>query len=153
MMTPAEIQQRVMLLSQQAFGRPFDHQATFNARLKTTGGRYFTHSHHLEFNPKMAALPEFDGIIKHELVHYHLHLQHQGYRHRDRDFKQLLAAVGGARYAPKLAVTTAPKPKRLWRYQCCNGHVLTRQRRIQVDKYRCGQCHGTLRLLGEVPNS
>ena len=136
MMTPAELQQRVMLLSQQVFGRPFQHQATFNTRLKTTGGRYFTHSHDLEFNPKMAALPEFDGIIKHELVHYHLHLQHKGYRHRDRDFKQLLATVGGVRYAPKLAGTTATKPKHLWRYQCCNGHVLTRQRRIQVDKYR-----------------
>lgn len=153
MMTPAELQQRVMLLSQQVFGRPFQHQATFNARLKTTGGRYFTHSHDLEFNPKMAALPEFDGIIKHELVHYHLHLQHKGYRHRDRDFKQLLATVGGARYAPKLLAKTATRPKYLWLYQCCNGHVLTRQRLIQVDKYRCGQCHGTLRLLGEVPHS
>ena len=150
MMTPAALQQHVQDLSQAVFGRPFEHQATFNARLKTTGGRYLTHSHELEFNPKMAALPEFDGIIKHELVHYHLHLQHKGYRHRDRDFKQLLAAVGGARYAPRLVPTTPVKPQHYWRYQCCHGHVIVRQRRIQVDKYRCGKCHGTLRLLGEV---
>ena len=33
------------------FQKPFLHQATFNRRLKTTGGRYHLASHHLDFNP------------------------------------------------------------------------------------------------------
>lgn len=150
MMTPEALQQRVQTLSQTFFGRPFRHQATFNSRLKTTGGRYLLQTHHLEFNPKMADLPAFDGIIKHELVHYHLHLSGSGYRHSDQAFKQLLNQVGGARFAPRL---TPPKPSRpRWTYRCLNGHVIVRQRRIQVEKYRCGQCQAHLEFIGEVRN-
>lgn len=36
-----------------------------------------------------------ERIIKHELCHYHLHLRGMGYKHRDADFKTLLAQVGG----------------------------------------------------------
>lgn len=150
MMTQQQLQQHVMTLSQQVFGLPFRHQATFNARLKTTGGRYFTQSHNLEFNPKMVALPEFDGIIKHELVHYHLHLQQRGYRHRDLEFKRLLDQVSGVRFAPRLMPCSAPQQR--WHYVCSNGHHLTRLRRIQVAKYRCGACGGTIRLVGEIHN-
>ena len=49
---------------------------------------------HLDFNPKMANRAEFDGIILHELVHYHLYDQQRGYKHKDREFKDLLAQVG-----------------------------------------------------------
>ncbi len=47
----------------------------------------------LDFNPKLFAVypaSVTDGIIKHELVHYHLYDHHRGYQHRDHDFKQLL---------------------------------------------------------------
>lgn len=53
----------------------------FNRRLRTTGGRYVLLTHNLEINPLM--IEEFDeqnliGVIKHELVHYHNHIQGQG---------------------------------------------------------------------------
>ena len=40
-------------------------------------------------------MEELIGIIKHELCHYHLHLEGKGYQHRDKDFKELLKKVGG----------------------------------------------------------
>ncbi|MGO1337797.1 MAG: SprT-like domain-containing protein, partial [Leuconostoc fallax] len=73
-MTNDELQNLVQKISQQDFKRSFKHQAMFNARLRTTGGRYILKTHNLEFNPKMISVPEFEAIIKHELVHYHLHL-------------------------------------------------------------------------------
>ncbi|MFP3491042.1 SprT family protein, partial [Staphylococcus sp. SIMBA_130] len=76
----------------------FRHKAMFNARLKTTGGRYMLRSHNLEFNQKHYdefGQDELIGIIKHELCHYHLHLQKKGYKHQDKDFKRLLKDVGG----------------------------------------------------------
>ncbi|RHF41988.1 SprT family protein, partial [Lactiplantibacillus plantarum] len=102
-MTDLELQQLVATISMRDFHRPFQHRAYFNARLRTTGGRYQLASHDIDINPKM--LTDFDeatliGVIKHELCHYHLHLTKRGYRHRDADFKRLLAQVGGSRYAP-----------------------------------------------------
>ena len=38
-MTDEELQRLVEQLSLTAFQRPFTHQATFNRRLRTTGGR------------------------------------------------------------------------------------------------------------------
>ena len=99
-MTNQELQARVEAISMSAFHQPFNHQAVFNARLRTTGGRFYPATMNLDFNPKIFALypsDVTDGIIKHELVHYHLFAQHRGYQHRDHDFKQLLAAVGGSR--------------------------------------------------------
>ncbi|KAI3472599.1 hypothetical protein Pfo_031361 [Paulownia fortunei] len=97
----------------------------------------------------MANLPMFEQIIKHELVHYHLHLAHKGYRHKDTDFKVLLSQVGGARYAPDIGQRQATKHLAL---SMRNGHDIFRQRRFQVGRYRCGQCGARLMLLGEVLN-
>lgn len=102
-MTNEQLQKLTEQLSQQCFHQPFRHRAVFNRRLRTTGGRYHLGDHHIDINPLM--LEEFDEenlkrVILHELCHYHLHLAGRGYRHRDRDFKQLLQAVGGSRYAP-----------------------------------------------------
>lgn len=130
----------VKWLSLEKFNRAFTHKASFNSRLRTTGGRFFPKDCHLDFNPKMAQLPEFDKIILHELTHYHLYIQKRGYHHQDAEFKQLLKAVGGLRYAPAL---TCPK----WRYVCENcGSIYPRQRKIDPKKYRCGRCHGKLNL-------
>lgn len=98
-MTNQELQNLVERWSQESFGRPFLHQAVFNRRLKTTGGRYHLGDHHIDINPLM--LEEYDlatlkQVVLHELCHYHLHLTGQGFGHRDRDFKALLMQVGGA---------------------------------------------------------
>ena len=92
-MTDEELQRLVEQLSLTAFQRPFTHQATFNRRLRTTGGRYLLATHNIEINPRMitAGQDALAGIIKHELCHYHLHLTGKGYMHRDHDFKVLLA--------------------------------------------------------------
>ena len=86
--------------------KPFQHEAYFNGRLKTTGGRYHLSDHHLDFNPHLLAefgVDTFIQIIKHEFCHYHLHLAGKGYRHRDPEFQKLfLAATGGLRYAPSM---------------------------------------------------
>src|SRR5699024_8863635 len=95
-----ELQEFVQIISEKYFNKPFNHQAKFNPRLRTTGGRYHLKSHDLDFNPKILetfGIEIFEGIVKHELCHYHLHLENKGYRHRDREFKELLEKVGGLR--------------------------------------------------------
>lgn len=105
LMTDQALQTLVEKISIVFFQKPFLHQATFNRRLKTTGGRYHLASHHLDFNPTVFlkyGQEELEKVIKHELCHYHLHLAGKGYQHKDKDFKELLAKTGGARYAPPL---------------------------------------------------
>lgn len=148
-MTDAELQQLVEQISLTAFQRPFKHRATFNHRLRSSGGRYLLASHDIQLNPKM--LTDFDqatlvGVIKHELCHYHLHLTGRGYQHRNPDFKCLLAAVGGSRYAP------APKQPRVttqrYVYQCQRcGQLYRRKRRMNPARYRCGRCRGPIKLV------
>ena len=46
-------------------------------------------------------LETFRKIVRHELCHYHLYFQGKGYKHADRDFKDLLAKVDGLRYRPQ----------------------------------------------------
>ncbi|KRN27209.1 hypothetical protein IV38_GL000701 [Lactobacillus selangorensis] len=121
----------------------------FNNRLKTTGGRYHLQDHHIDINPKMYqvfGMPVLVGIIKHELCHYHLHLTGRGYRHRDRDFKQLLKQVGGSRYAPALPTTKAKQPTYLYICTEC-GQRYTRHRRMNTRRYVCGKCRGKLRQV------
>lgn len=104
-MSNEELQQWIERISLSSFGVPFRHKASFNGRLTTTGGRYFTKSHNIEINPQQLAIhghEETEKIIKHELCHYHLHLAKRGYMHRDADFKSLLAKVGGSRYCQTL---------------------------------------------------
>jgi SprT-like protein len=150
MMRQNELQEEVESLSLIWFGRPFVHEARFNSRLRTTGGRYLLDSHDLEFNPKQLeyyGYEEFIGIIKHELCHYHLHLQKKGYRHGDRDFKEWLKRVGGSRHCKLIPGTKNSKTSR-HRYQCVKcGRIYERQRRIDVARYVCGKCKGRLKRL------
>ncbi|MEL5940976.1 SprT family protein, partial [Tetragenococcus halophilus] len=46
-MTEDELQLLVEKISIQFFNKPFLHQAFFNQRLQTTGGRYHASDHHL----------------------------------------------------------------------------------------------------------
>ncbi|WP_270182822.1 SprT family protein [Alkalihalobacillus sp. CinArs1] len=143
------LQLMVEKTSLESFGLPFLHEATFNPRLRTTGGRYLLRSHNLEFNPKHYEEYGFDeliGIIKHELCHYHLHLQGKGYKHKDRDFKALLNRVGGSRYCQAVpGQRRTEKIKHI--YQCSNCKTsYKRKRRIDTARFVCGKCRGKLLL-------
>ncbi|MUT67624.1 SprT family protein [Paenibacillus sp. NEAU-GSW1] len=150
-MSDDSLQQWVERVSLESFGLPFLHRATFNRRLKATGGRYFTKSHHIEISPhqlEVFGIEETEKIIKHELCHYHLHIRKRGYRHRDSDFKILLAKVGGSRYCQSLPERSERKPAP-FRYKlvCHNcGTEYMRRRRLDPAKYACGKCRGKLFL-------
>lgn len=147
-MNDEQLQKMVEDISLTWFFRPFRHRARFNHRLRTSGGRYLLHSHDIECNPKhleMYGEEELIRIIKHELCHYHLHLEGRGYRHRDRDFQQLLERVGGSRFCRPV-----DKPqKRPFKYQlvCTNCEMVYRRKKwMDPGKYRCGKCRGVLRI-------
>lgn len=148
-MEQSELQQLVEDISSKYFNRPFVHEARFNNRLKTTGGRYLLGSHDLEFNPKQLevnGLDAFVGIIKHELCHYHLHLLGRGYRHRDQDFKQLLKRVGGSRYCQVIpGQRRQEQVKYIYLCKKC-GQQYPRKRKVDTRKFGCGLCRGKLIL-------
>ncbi|PFA68627.1 SprT family protein [Bacillus sp. AFS015802] len=151
-MTNAELQQLVEKISMQSFKKPFLHKAYFNPRLRTTGGRYMLGSHDIDINRKYLdehGMDELIGIIKHELCHYHLHIEGKGYKHGDRDFKNLLNKVGGPRHCSSLS--SASRRSRVLVYVCNTcGLNFQRRRRINTSKYVCGRCRGKLRLVKEV---
>jgi len=148
-MRDAELQQWVERISLEWFGRPFLHQATFNPRLRSTGGRYFPATHHIEISLRHLEAfgpGEVERIIKHELCHYHLHLTNKGYRHRDRDFRELLERVGGTRYCRPAVPNARPRG---WRYLLvCRdcGMEYRRKKRMNPAKYVCGRCRGRLSI-------
>ncbi|MBO8171646.1 MAG: SprT family protein [Bacillaceae bacterium] len=147
-MNDQELQRLVERISRESFGKPFRHRAYFNPRLRTTGGRYLLSTHHIEINPGQYAVygeEELINIIKHELCHYHLHLEGKGYRHRDRDFKELLQQVGGTRYCKQVN----PPKIRAFKYEliCTEcGMSYKRKKRMDPKRYRCGKCRGKLML-------
>ena len=141
----------VQLVSQEDFGRPFKHQAQWNNRLRSTGGRFFPKDGHLDFNPKVyqeLGLDIFRKIVRHELCHYHLYFEGRGYQHKDQDFKELLKEVDGLRFVPSLPHTTN---KAKWHYQCqyCQQGY-QRKRRIDIKRYRCGICRGQLIQINQT---
>ncbi|RFU67374.1 SprT family protein [Peribacillus saganii] len=149
-----QLQQLTEEISIKYFQRLFRHHATFNPRLRSTGGRYLLISHNIEINKKYfeeLGMDELIGIIKHELCHYHLHIENKGYKHRDRDFKELMQEVGAPRFCNPLTSTKARKPGAIWIYQCTScGQQFTRRRRINTSKYVCGRCKGKLSLLDQL---
>ncbi|MBO1910172.1 SprT family protein, partial [Microvirga sp. 3-52] len=105
-MTNEELQTPVKIISNDVFKKPFLHQAAHNPRLRTTGGRYMLADHSIEINPlvfKVHGMNELVGVIKHELCHYHLHLEGKGYKHRDEDFRKLLHETSSPRFCKPLA--------------------------------------------------
>lgn len=132
-------------LSLEYFHKPFKDEVRFNSRLRTTGGRYIPIKRVIELNPKYAIemdQAEFIGIIKHELCHYHLHIEGKGYKHGDKEFKDLLKATGSPRYCKPL-----PSTKKQYKYvYVCTGckQIYKRIRRVDVRKYRCGRCRGKI---------
>ncbi len=146
----SQLQRWVEEISRTKFGKPFLHKAFFNPRLRSTGGRYLLRTHNLEFNPSQLDVhgeEEFMRIILHELCHYHLHLEGKGYRHRDKDFVELLKLVGGTRYCKALPTKRNVRPV-LYVLTCddCKTEY-PRKKRMDPTKYRCGKCRGRLRLV------
>ena len=149
-----QLQKLVEEISLNYFNKPFCHQAVFNPRLRTTGGRYLLKSHDIEMNRKyleQLGMEEFIGIIKHELCHYHLHLEQRGYTHGDQDFKELMKKVGAPRYCSPLPESLEKrKNQRVLSYSCSNcRQVYKRKKRINTKRYVCGICSGELKLMEE----
>ncbi|KRM69423.1 hypothetical protein FD06_GL001093 [Apilactobacillus ozensis DSM 23829 = JCM 17196] len=143
-MTDDELTLLVQKISIKYFNKKFKHQAFFNTRLKTTGGRYSLKEHWIDINPKILEKYSCEiliGVIKHELCHYHLHLDGYSGKHSSNEFKSLLKKVGGSRYVPILE-----KQKSL-RYVCQDcGRVYIRHKKINSLKYVCSKCHGNIKL-------
>ena len=146
-MTDDELQRLVDKTSIKVFKKPFLHLARFNPRLRTTGGRYMLGDHSIEINPLVVSvhgMEELIGVIKHELCHYHLHIEGKGYQHRDEDFRNLLQATSSPRFCKPLSEGNK-KTTTLYIYECklCKLHY-RRKRRMNVRKYRCGKCTGEI---------
>ena len=100
----------------------------------------------MDFNPKVydeLGLEVFRKIVRHELCHYHLYFQKKGYRHKDRDFKELLKEVDGLRFVPPLR---AQSSYLVYQCQSCQQSY-QRKRKIDTKRYRCGVCRGKLVIL------
>lgn len=148
-----QLQQLIEVVSLEYFQKPFQHKAIFNRRLRTTGGRYLLHTHEIELNETYyqyfgkEALIE---VIKHELCHYHLHLEGKGYKHRDTDFRQLLKAVNAPMYCRRMGEKREQKSTVIRKYQCIScKYVYTRKRRMNLAKYVCGKCKGKLQEIND----
>jgi|SRR5690625_431528 len=138
-------------LSRKFFNKPFRHDVYYNFRLRTTGGRYLPRKKTIELNPKYFLEmdeEEFIGIIKHELVHYHLHIEGKGYKHGDADFKMLLKKTGSPRYCKPLP-SSRQNYKHEYKCKQC-GFIYRRVRKVNTEKYRCGKCHGKLNYHDRV---
>lgn len=140
-MSNEELTQVVQGLSRLYFNKEFLHTASFNKRLRTTGGRYLLRTHNIEVNPKYLdqwGLGEVEGIIKHELCHYHLHLEGRGYKHGDREFKDLLKETNSPRFCQPLESAG-------YIYFCTKcGFEYRRKRKLNVSKYCCSKCSGAI---------
>ncbi|SHG31661.1 SprT family protein [Ornithinibacillus halophilus] len=139
-----ELFQLVNQLSIEFFHKPFKHYVKFNHRLRTTGGRYLPQTNVIELNPKYVTemdIEEFKGIIKHELCHYHLHIEGKGYKHGDLEFKQLLVETGSPRHCKPLP--SINRTKHIYRCEKCN-YIYERIKRVNINRYRCGKCKGKL---------
>ncbi|KGX87820.1 SprT family protein [Pontibacillus marinus] len=135
-------------ISEHWFGKPYPDEVVMNARLRTTGGRYIPKYRRIELNPKYLeeqGEEEFIGIIKHELCHYHLHVEGKGYQHRDREFKELMRETNSPRHCKPLP---SKAQDRKHEYQCEScSMTYKRVRRVDVKRYRCGKCKGKLKKI------
>lgn len=150
MMNNRELQELVVTLSKQYFNKPFLDVAVFNYRLRTTGGRYLPAMRKIEINPKYLAelgMDELIGIIKHELCHYHLHIEGKAYGHGDPQFKELLLQTNSPRHCRPLP-SEQVKLLNSYIYKCEScGHLYKRKRKVDINRYGCGQCKGKIKAF------
>ena len=147
-MTDEQLQRWVEYISLRDFGRPFEHRATFNRRLRATGGRYFLKTHHIEISS----------------AHY------QAYGKEESEWKKssntnfvitICTGRGGGfvtgfrissiasknRRKPLLPSAhphrTPSEPIRyLLRCRQCEA-VYYRKRKVDTSRYVCGRCRGS----------
>ncbi|MCT2534973.1 SprT family protein [Aquibacillus koreensis] len=148
-MEQEELERIVNDLSIRFFHKPFIDKVSFNNRLRTTGGRYIPSRRTIELNPKYLmelGKEEFYGIIKHELCHYHLHIEGKGYKHRDPEFRELLRRTNSPRFCQPLPSQKTNELMYKYKFRCvrCN-HTYNRRRMIDTRKYRCGKCNGEIK--------
>lgn len=126
-------------LSKTYFQKPFKHTIKYNNRLRTTGGRYIPTLKTIEINPKYVlemTQEHLIGIIKHELCHYHLHIEGKNFRDNDTDFITLINKIGAPKYCQPL-----PSSMKRYIYMCKKCKLeYKRKRRVNVKKYKCGRC-------------
>lgn len=135
-------------ISREWFGKPYEDEVMMNNRLRTTGGRYLPAHRRIELNPKYLSElgeEEFKGIIKHELCHYHLHIEGKGYQHRDPEFRALLKRTGSPRFCKALP-SQYREPNHIYQCKEC-GYTYKRLKRVNTTKYRCGKCKGKLKKI------
>ncbi|MET3683965.1 SprT-like protein [Alkalibacillus flavidus] len=135
-------------LSEQYFHKPFLDHVTFNRRLRTTGGRYIPAKRVIEINPKyVTELGEdaLKGIIKHELCHYHLHIEDKPYHHRSAEFRRLLQVTGAPRFCGPLP-SEATKKRVIYQCKDCRAQF-ERKRRMDTKRFRCGRCGGRIKEI------
>lgn len=149
-MNDKDLQILVEEISLKLFHKPFRHEATFNSRLRTTGGRYLLRTSNIEVNYKyfeQYGRQEIVEIIKHELCHYHLHIEGKGYKHGDQDFKRLMKEVDAPRFCQALKKESDGKKKEhiYVCMQCEQKYV--RKRKVNTVKYVCGKCKGKLKKM------
>ncbi|MFO1446529.1 SprT family protein [Bacillus sp. Bva_UNVM-123] len=154
-MDDLELQRLVENISMKSFRKQFRHKAYFNPRLRSTGGRYMLDTHHIEINRKyfeQLGHNELCGIIKHELCHYHLHIEGKGYKHKDQDFKFLMKEVGAPRFCSVLPDQPRRNVSRKVIFYICKdcGQVYKRKKRMNTQKYVCGKCRGKLMMKQEL---
>lgn len=146
-----DLQLLVCSVSEEYFNKPFRHHAIFNKRLKTTGGRYLLHTHNIEINPLQLQYfgeEALIDIVKHELCHYHLHLEGKGYQHKDLDFKTLSYKVGAPRFCQPIK-QYEERVNYMYGCQSCLTQF-KRIKRVNIQKYRCGRCGGKLKLISNL---
>ncbi|WP_027964896.1 SprT family protein [Halalkalibacillus halophilus] len=140
-----ELQQITEQISQNDFNRPFNDRIIFNPRLRTTGGRYIPTRRIIEINKKYyteLGRDELVGIIKHELCHYHLHIEGKPFHHRSAEFKKLLSQTNAPRFCERLP-SEASQSTLI--YQCGQcGMKYNRKRKLNTERYRCGKCRGEI---------
>ncbi len=156
-MKKEELQKLVENVSLQCFQKPFRHEVYFNKRLRTTGGRYLLNTHNIELNYeyyKIFGIQELIQVIKHELCHYHLHLEGKGYQHRDRDFRELLQKVDAPRFCKTIPNASPKKLRFQYIYQCLGCRMkFIRKRKVNIERYVCGKCRGKLEEVKKTVDS
>ncbi|HLR14728.1 MAG TPA: SprT family protein [Bacillota bacterium] len=140
---------QIQELSIKYFQKPFVDQGRYNNRLRTTGGRYIPGKRVIEINPKYVKEKLYDeviGIIKHELCHYHLHIEGKPFGHGDRTFKELLRKTNSPRFCKPLP--SSVKKEVIHTYTCttCNS-TYYRRRRVNVEHVRCGRCRSKIKYV------
>lgn len=149
-MTDYELTGLINEISETIFKKTFMHKGIFNSRLRTTGGRYMLRSHNIEINPnsyEKFGYAELEGIIKHELCHYHLHIEGKGYKHRDADFRNLLKRTNSPRFCSHIEQNMKRQTAKQYIYQCISCQTdYIRKIRMNTERYRCGRCAGKLAI-------